>query len=297
MIPAAATSREHLPVSYRHIAVTPEPTGFGATVTGVKLSAPVPGQILDEIRTAWAAHAVVRFPDQPLTIEQLEAFTQQIGPFGHDPYIKPLAAHPHVLELRREPDEKARNFGAGWHSDWSFQEAPPAATLLHAKVVPPVGGDTLYADCCRAYEALSPRMQRVLGELQAVHSATRPYGTRGSYATEKEKRTMQIITSSEADKTQLHPLVRTHPVTGRKALFISPVYTIGIDGLSDDESGWVLNGLFKHMTQPQFIFRNCWQPNMLTMWDNRCTMHFAEGGYDGHLRVMHRTTVAGDRPC
>jgi taurine dioxygenase len=201
-----------------------------------------------------------------------------------------------VLELRREPDEKATNFGAGWHSDWSFQEAPPAATLLRSEVVPPVGGDTLFCDCSAAYEALSPTMQAMLAPLQAVHSATRAYGTKGVFARETEQRTLQIITSAEADKSLTHPLVRTHPVTGRKALFISPVYTTGIEGLTVAESNAILGYLFQHMVQDQFIYRHKWRPGMLLMWDNRCTMHFAEGGYDGHLRLMHRTTVAGDVP-
>jgi taurine dioxygenase len=163
-------------------------------------------------------------------------------------------------------------------------------------VVPPVGGDTLFCDASRAYEALSDTMKAMLAPLRAIHSAARPYGTKGSFAKESEARTMQIITSVEAEKTQVHPLVRTHPVTGRKALFVSPVYTVGIEGLRQEEADAILGYLFKHLTQEQFIYRHKWQVGMVLMWDNRCTMHFAEGGYDGHLRLMHRTTVAGDRP-
>jgi taurine dioxygenase len=281
---------------YRTIRVTAQPSGFGAEIVGLDLSRPLSKEALADVKAAWAKHAVVAFPDQPLSLDQLEAFTQAIGPFGEDPFIKPMAGHPNVLELRREPDEKATNFGAGWHSDWSFQEAPPAATLLRSEVVPPVGGDTLFCDCSAAYEALSPTMQAMLAPLQAVHSATRAYGTKGVFARETEQRTLQIITSAEADKSLTHPLVRTHPVTGRKALFISPVYTTGIGGLTVAESNAILGYLFQHMVQDQFIYRHKWRPGMLLMWDNRCTMHFAEGGYDGHLRLMHRTTVAGDVP-
>jgi taurine dioxygenase len=281
---------------YRTLRVAAQPSGFGAEIVGLDLARPLLKDQLAELKAAWARHSVVAFPDQPLSLEALEAFTQEIGPFGADPFIKPMAGHPNVLELRREPDEKATNFGAGWHSDWSFQEAPPAATLLRSEVVPPVGGDTLFCDCARAYEALSPVMQEVLAPLQAVHSAGRAYGTKGVFAKETEARTMQIIVSPEADKSLTHPLVRTHPVTGRKALFISPVYTTGIAGMTVAESTAILGFLFQHMTQDQFIYRHRWRPNMLLMWDNRCTMHFAEGGYDGHLRIMHRTTVAGDVP-
>lgn len=280
----------------RALAVKPQPSGFGAEITGVDLARPPPSEILAEIKDAWARHAVVAFPDQPLSLEALEAFTQAIGPFGHDPFIAPMPGHPNVLELRREPDEKATNFGAGWHSDWSFQAEPPAATLLRSEVVPPVGGDTLFADCARAYEALSPAFQQMLAPLKAVHSASLAYGTQGVFARETEKRTMKIIVSPEADKTQVHPLVRTHPVTGRKALYVSPVYTRGIEGMTYAESAAILKFLYEHMTQEPFVYRHKWRPGMLLMWDNRCTVHLADGGYDGHLRVMHRTTVAGEKP-
>jgi len=280
----------------RTLQVTPQPSGFGAEIRGVDLSRPVPPAVLAEIKAAWARHGVVAFPDQPLSLQAQEAFTQQMGGFGHDPYIKLMDGHPNVLELRREPDEKATNFGAGWHSDWSFQEAPPAATLLHSKVIPPVGGDTLFVDACRAYEALSPAMQEVLAPLQAIHSARQSYGTQGVFAKDTKKRTMEIIVSAEADAALTHPLVRTHPVTGRKALFVSPVYTVGIEGMTEAEAKAILGFLFAHLTQEAFIYRHKWREQMLLMWDNRCTMHFAEGGYDGHLRLMHRTTVKGDVP-
>ncbi|MES2894956.1 MAG: TauD/TfdA family dioxygenase [Pseudomonadota bacterium] len=278
------------------IVVTPQETGFGARIEGVDLSRPLPPAVLATVKAAWAKHSVVAFPGQPLSLEALEAFTQTIGPFGVDPFIAPMPGHPNVLELRREPDETATNFGAGWHSDWSFQKTPPAATLLRSQVIPPVGGDTLFADCSRAYEALSPVMKKMLEGVRAIHSASRAYGTQGVFAKESAKRTMEIIVSPEADKTLTHPLVRTHPVTGRKALFVSPVYTVGIEGMAVAESQAILGFLFAHIVQEQFVYRHRWEKDMLLMWDNRCTVHFAEGGYDGHLRVMHRTTVAGEAP-
>jgi taurine dioxygenase len=282
--------------AYRTISVQPQPTGFGAEITGLDLSKPLAPQVLAEVKAAWAAHGVVAFPDQPMSLEAQEAFTGAMGGFGHDPFIKPMAGHPNVLELRREPDEKATNFGAGWHSDWSFQPEPPAATILHSKVVPPVGGDTLFVDACRAWEALSPTMQRMLSPLQAVHSARQAYGTKGVFSKETARRSLQIVVSEEADGSLTHPLVRTHPVTGRKALFVSPVYTVGIADLTPEEARAILSFLFAHLTRDEFIYRHRWREQMLLMWDNRCTMHFAEGGYDGHLRLMHRTTVKGDAP-
>ena len=278
------------------IEVRARPGGFGAEIVGLDLSRPLPAQQLSVVKAAFAAHGVVWFPDQPLTHDQLEAFTLQLGEFGWDPYIAPLADRPHILEVRREPDEKSSPFGSAWHSDWSFQESPPAATLLHAKVIPPVGGDTLYADAAAAYAALSPVMQGMLKGLRAIHSAARPYGPSGAYANEAPGRSMKIITSLEAEKTFAHPLVRTHPVTGLAAIFVNPVYTIGIEGMTEAESSTLLGFLFRHMTDEAFVYRHVWRPDMLTLWDNRCTLHNATGGYDGHLRVMHRTTVAGDRP-
>lgn len=278
------------------LSVTPQDSGFGAEVTGLDLSRPLSADVLAQVKAAWARHAVLSFPDQPLNLEALEAFTQAIGPFGHDPFIAPMPGHPNVLELRREPDEKATNFGAGWHSDWSFQPEPPAATLLRSEVTPPVGGDTLFADCTAAYEALSPAYQSMLAPLRAVHTAAWAYGPNGVFARETEARTMKILVSPEAEKTQVHPLVRTHPVTGRKALYVSPVYTHGIEGMTYAESSSILKFLFDHIVQPQFVYRHRWTAGRLLMWDNRCTVHLAEGGYDGHLRVMHRTTVAGERP-
>ena len=282
--------------AYSTLSVTPEASGFGAVVEGIDLSRPLAEAVRRDLLAAWAEHAVLSFPNQTLSLDQLEAATLQFGPFGVDPFITPMAGHPNVLELRREPDETATNFGAGWHSDWSFQPEPPAATLLHAQVVPPVGGDTLFADCAGAYDALSPAMKALLAPLRAVHSASRAYGTQGVFARETEKRTMQIVVSPEADKTHAHPLVRTHPVSGRKALFVSPVYTVGIEGVTPEEGQAILGFLFRHMTQEAFVFRHRWAKDTLLIWDNRRTVHFAEGGYDGHLRVMHRTTVAGEVP-
>ncbi len=278
------------------VTVTPNASGFGAEITGLDISRPLPPDQLAAVKAAWAKHLVVWFPDQPLDHDQLEAFTLQFGEFGHDPYVKPLADRPHILEVRREPDETNSVFGGAWHSDWSFQATPPAATILHSKVVPPVGGDTEFADGCAAYDALSPTMQRILEGLTTIHSATRPYGANGIYANEAPGRSMQIINCSEADSQQTHPLVRVHPVTGRKALFVNPIYTLGIAGLAEAESDALLGFLYRHMLREAFVYRHRWRADMLIMWDNRCALHNATGGYDGHRRVMHRTTVAGEAP-
>lgn len=282
--------------AYRHLRVRPEAHGFGAAVTGLRLAEPLAPPVLDEVRRAWTDHSVLCFPDQPLSHAQLEAFTAQIGPFGHDPYAKPLEGHPHILEVRREPGETSRRFGATWHSDWSFLETPPAATLLHAKVTPPVGGDTLFADTYRAYESLSPVMRRLLDGLRAIHSPRRSHGSKGDFAKDQGQRAMDLVIGDQAEEARAQPLVRLHPVSRRRALYISPIYTIGIEGMAEEESQPLLDFLFARMLEDRFIYRHRWHPHMLTMWDNRCTIHYADGGYDGHRRVMHRTTVAGEVP-
>jgi taurine dioxygenase len=275
--------------------VTPNANGFGAEVTVPDISRPLPASVLDAVKAAFVRYGVVWFPDQPLDHDQLEAFTLQFGGFGVDPYVAPLADRPHILEVRREPDEKTSPFGAAWHSDWSFQETPPAATILHAKVVPPQGGDTLYADGVAAYEALDARMKAKIAPLKTIHSAARSYGTKGFYAGEEGRKGMTILPSAEAEKTFVHPQVRTL-VDGRRALFVNPTYTLAVDGLGAGESEALLARLFGHMTEDRFVYRHRWRADMLTMWDNRRLLHYATGGYDGHLRLMHRTTVAGQRP-
>lgn len=277
------------------LSVHPNANNFGAAITGVDLCR-LDKDSVARIRDAWLKHQVIYFPDQPLGHDELAAYSLQIGPFGEDPYVAPVNGHEHILEVRREPDEEASPFGATWHSDWSFQESPPSATILHAKIVPPVGGGTLYADGYAAFAALSSAEQSELKDLTALHSARRPYSRQGFFAADGDKRSMKILPSDSALEITEHPLVRTHPETGRDALWVNSVYTIGIAGLPEAESESWLKRLFAHAIRDEFIYRHRWADNMLTMWDNRCVLHCAQGGYDGHRRVMHRTTVAGDRP-
>ena len=276
--------------------VTPTHSGFGALISGAALCKPLSASLLGEIRHAWLKHQVVSFADQPLSPEELEQFTLQLGEFGVDPYVKPLIDHQHILEVRREPHEAVPPFGSGWHSDWSFQREPPAATILHAKVVPSIGGDTLFADGYAALATLDPVLRDLIQTLTAIHSARRPYSHQGYRASGGDQRTMQIRPSDSALATQEHPVVRTHPETGRQALWINPSYTIAIKGLCESDSSALLGRLFDHCHQARFVYRLRWTANMLTLWDNRCVTHRAEGGYDGQRRLMHRITIAGDPP-
>jgi taurine dioxygenase len=273
-----------------------EPSGqaCGATVSGIDLKGDLSPALIGALRRAWLAHQVLAFPDQALD-DALERFTLALGTFGEDPFIAPLPGRAHVLEVRREADEQTALFAESWHSDWSFLDPPPAATLLQAHVIPPVGGDTLFADQYAAYDALADEMKARIDGLSAWHSAARGYAPDGLYG-ESDKasgRSMSIRPSVEAKKKRLQPMVRMHPETGRRALFVNPGYTIAIDGMEDEEGWALLLELFRHQTEERFQYRHVWAPDMLVMWDNRCLLHRATGGYEGHRRVLHRTTVAG----
>lgn len=264
----------------------------GALVHGLDLREPLDDGTVSALREAWLAHQVLGFTNQDLTIEDLERIAPAFGPFGQDPYVRPLAGHPHVIEVKREADETSPIFAEAWHSDWSFLPSPPAGTLLYGVEIPPVGGDTLYANQYAAFDALDAGMKAQLEGLTGVHSARRGYAPDGQYGAKDQGRSMTIVSSPAAMATQLHPLVRVHPETGRKALFCSIGYTIGIDGLGDDEANEILFFLYRHCGSEQFVYRHRWQPGMLTLWDNRCLLHSATGGYDGHRRLLWRITVA-----
>lgn len=278
------------------LTVVPAPQGFAAAVHGLDLSAPLAPETRRELMAAWCAHAVLCFPEQNLDPTTLEHLSTYFGAFGHDPYVQPKQGFEHVIEVCRDARETAPIFGSMWHSDWSFQASPPSATLLYGEVVPPHGGDTVFADGYGAFEALSPTMQALLLPLNAVHSAAPAYGPKGLFARDDTSRSMQIIVSNDAEKSQIHPLVRRHPISGRASLYINHVYTLGIDGMRADESQALLEFLFKHMTRSEFVYRHRWRARMLVIWDNRCLLHYADGGYQGHRRLMFRTTVAGEVP-
>jgi len=271
------------------IQVRPRESGFGADVTGVDLSKPLPPATLAAIQDALARHAVLSFPDQPLSLDELEAFTLQIGPFGEDPFIKPMPGRPNVLELRREPDEKAPNFGGGWHSDMSFLETPAIGSILYGVEIPEFGGDTLFASQAAAYDALSPGLKATLEGLSAVHSASREYSAKGASA--QKRGSMQVAEADGYVGEYVHPMVLVHPETGRKALYVNPAFTLRIDGWKTSESKALLDYLFNHCRYEGFTCRFTWQQGSVAFWDNRSVWHFALNDYPGQRRHMRRVTV------
>ena len=254
-------------------------------------------QKVNDLRDLWLAYSVIVFRNLKLTHEEFENFSLAFGVFGDDPYIESISGYKSIIEVKRSAEEKAPPFGGSWHSDWSFQECPPSATLLHSKIIPPIGGETFFIDTQAAYDDLSSKIKLKIKDLMVSHSAIRPYADDGFYALEKDKdRSMAIKPSAKAKEFFLHPLVRTHPETKKKSLFINQVYSITVNGLNEKDSNELLEFLFFHMGQEKYIYKHKWEKNMLIMWDNRTVNHCAQGGYQGHKRLLHRITLAGSRP-
>jgi len=272
------------------------PSQIGVEITDVDITKPLSDDDLNLIHSLWVKNSVAIFPNQKLSHDAYNNFAMQFGAFGEEPFLTTMKSQMHIVELRRKAAEEASHFGGSWHSDWSFQSSPPSATMLHSKIVPPFGGDTLFTNSALAYDGLSDDLKTRVQELNGIHSAKLPYADDGFYALEGKERTMKIKSSKSANKQHTHPLVREHKDTKRKSLFVNPVYTIGIEGMTDMEAFTFLSEIFDHMTQDKYIYRHQWDSDMLIMWDNRSVMHMAEGGYDGYERLMHRITIAGESP-
>lgn len=274
--------------------ITPTGAACGAFVRGIDLTRALTPQQVADIRNAWLKHHVVIFPDQELSDDDLERYTRYFGSFGDDPFLQPIDGREHVVAVQRRANEKAPVFAEVWHSDWSFQQTPPAGTCLYAITIPPVGGDTGFINQHLALARMPEDLRRRIQGRNAIHSAVNGYspdGMFGNGAAEAD-RSMRIVVSAEARATQLHPFVRRHPETGRQGLFGCIGYIIGIEGMNEPEARDLLMAVYAWQTRDEFIYRHTWQENMLVMWDNRSVLHKANGGYDGYDRLLHRTTIA-----
>jgi taurine dioxygenase len=275
--------------------VTPSGQACGARVTGVDLTQPLDPDTAAAIRAAWLEHHVLAFPDQRMSDDDLEAFTLAFGGFGNDPFIAPIPGRDHIIAVERRADETSPLFAENWHSDWSFQAQPPAGTCLFGITIPPAGGDTLFANQHRALDAMPAEMRGRLEGLVALHSAKRAYAPDGFYGEADKGRSMDIRPSRDAEAVQRHPLIRHHPETGRQGLFSCFGYIIGIEGMAEAEALPLLIELYQWQGREAFQYRHRWERDMLVMWDNRSVLHAATGGYDGHDRLLHRTTIAAYR--
>ena len=275
------------------LTITPSGQACGAEVRGVDLSQPLSAQQVSAIREAWLQHLVLAFPEQQLSDDDLERFTLYFGPFGDDPFIAPVPGREHIIAVQRRADETTSIFAEQWHTDWSFQAQPPQGTCLYGITIPPEGGDTLFANQVSALAQMPAAMRAKLADKQAVHSAVLGYSPDGVFGEQDRDsgRSMDIRPSAEAAETHLHPLIRTHPETGQQAIYGTIGYIIGLDGVEGDEEMALLTELHDWQTREEFQYRHRWQPGTLLMWDNRSVLHRATGGYEGHDRLLHRTTI------
>jgi taurine dioxygenase len=273
------------------IGIHPVSGALGAEVTGVDLAKELDSQTLGVLRRAWLDHLVLFFRDQTLTPAQFLTFARRFGEIVEYPFVKGLEAYPEIIPVVKLEHERI-NFGGVWHSDTAYLDVPPMASMLLARDVPEAGGDTLFANMYQAYDTLSDGMKRLLAGLRAVNSSAKADASR--------TREDRIAERGRTDARQLyeaaHPVVRVHPETRRKALYVNVAHTVRFDGMTEEESSPILRFLFRHQVRPEFCCRFRWRPGSLAFWDNRCAQHNAVNDYAGHRRVMHRITLGGDIP-
>jgi taurine dioxygenase len=264
---------------------------LGAEIAGVDLSQPPSAALSAGIRQALLEHLVIFFRDQSLTPDQFLRFARAMGEPQHYPLLKGLREHPEITEVVKLEHERA-NFGGIWHSDTTYLERPPMGSMLYAREVPPVGGDTLFANQYLAFETLSAGMRRVLEGLVAVNGSAKADATK----TREDRMRTQAREDARAEYIAEHPVVRTHPETGRKALYVNVAHTVRFKDMTEAESAPLLGFLFQHQVAPDLTCRFRWQVGSLALWDNRCVQHNPVNDYHGYRRVMHRITLAGDTP-
>ncbi len=268
------------------ISVEPLNPVIGAEISGVDLSKPLTDETFKRIHEAWLAHVVVFFRDQHMNLEQHKAFGRRFGELHIHPASPPPEGHPEVMVVHS--DESSRTVaGHGWHSDVSCDREPPMASILHLTQVPSSGGDTLFASMYAAYDALSDKLQSFLSGLTATHASEHVY--RGRYGAVENLRDGDYPESE-------HPVVRMHPETGRKALYVNSGFTKRIVGVKRAESRALLNFLFEHIRNPEFQCRFRWRADSVALWDNRCAQHHAMWDYYPEVRHGYRVTIKGDRP-
>jgi taurine dioxygenase len=272
--------------------IRPVAGALGAEIGGVDLCQNLSDDIIGEIRQALLDHLVIFFRDQDITPDQHLAFARRFGETMEYPLVKGLEGYPEIMPVVKFENEK-HNFGGLWHSDTTYLEVPPLGSILLARELPSYGGDTEFANMYLAYETLSEGMKKLLQPLKGVSVSNLPK----VLSTRQERIKTGAKMAPETVLTATHPVVRTHAETGRKLLYVNGAHTIRFEGMSDEESAPLLEYLFEHQTRSEFTCRLRWEPGSIAFWDNRCTQHNPINDYHGHKRVMHRITLAGDKPA
>jgi taurine dioxygenase len=277
-------------MGYETITVEPLAGALGAEIAGVDLSRPLSNQQRSEIHDAFLAHCAIYIRGQELGGADLLRYARYFAEPSYYPFVEGMPDFPQIFELRKEPDQR-KNVGSEWHSDTTYLDKPPIGTMLYAREIPAYGGDTMVANQYLAYEALSPGMRRLLDGLTGIYSA-RIMGGRGK---REEDKYMKMKDTDQADTMQAeHPVVRTHPETGRKALYVSKQHTVRFKGMTEEESRPLVEFLQAHCIRPEFTARIRWENGTVGIWDNRCVQHLAINDYHGQRRVMWRLPVGAE---
>ena len=269
--------------------IRPASGAVGAEVRGLDLSRKLPATTVAALREALGTHGVLFFRDQQLSEDQHIAFAEHFATININRFFKPVEGFPKIAEVRKEPEQK-KNIGGGWHTDHSYDQIPALGSILYAREVPDYGGDTLFASMYAAYDALSDGMKATLSGMRAVHSSRHVFGAKAGRPGELNDR---LGNAATATQDAVHPVIITHPISGRRALYVNRDFTTHFEGWTADESRPLLQYLYQHGARPEFTCRFQWQTGALAFWDNRATWHFAINDYQGQRRLMHRITLEG----
>ena len=271
------------------IEVAPVSGGVGVEVHNVDIKSGIDAGTFDELRAAFVEHGLIFLRDQDITPDEHIAFAERWGEININRFFPRLDGYDQIATVTKEPDQTT-NIGGGWHTDHSYDHVPAMGSILIARETPPVGGDTLFACMYTAYDTLSDGLKQTLEDMKAVHSSRHIFGEQSSY-----RDTMKDRFSNPEDATQdaVHPVVITHPESGRKALYVNPGFTLHFDGWTAAESKPLLDYLYAHAVQLEHTTRFQWAPGSIAFWDNRCTWHYALNDYHGTRREMHRITIEG----
>lgn len=277
---------------YQHIQVTPVGTALGAEIDGVDIAAGISDAQFAEIWQAFSDHSVVFFRDQDITPDQHVAFAERWGEINVNRFFRSTGENPKIAEVLKEPHQK-HNIGSKWHTDHSYDQVPAMCSILYAKEVPSVGGDTIYASTCAAYDALSDGMKRFLLGMRAEHSSRHVFGPACHAMMDQDDLDGRYGNADQATQDAVHPVVIRHPLSGRLSLYVNDDFTVKFEGWTKEESLPLLEYFYEHIHRPEFTCRFQWRVGSIAVWDNRATHHFAVNDYHGHRRLMHRITVEG----
>ncbi len=275
---------------YTEITVTPYSPALGALISGIDLAQPISEPALKEMKDAFARYSVIFFRDQDLSPQQHIDLARRWGDINVNRFFKPLDGYPQIAQVIKEPDQK-ENIGGTWHTDHSYDQIPAMGSLLYAREVPPSGGDTLFSSMYLAFEALSDGLKEMLLGLKAWHSSRHTFGY--SVTDSEHYGDGRLANPDLAVQDALHPVIITHPLSGRKSLYVNLDFTVRFDGWTVEESQPLLDYLYAHGAREEFTCRFQWEQGSIALWDNRATWHNAMNDYHGHRRIMHRITLEG----